>query len=199
MSIKSSDNTAYGPWTSVPTSPRLVQYDEASETKWYYPLIKPSATLNWNSYIYSYERNIGDTFGIALDNTKYVIPNKRVSAYDIPAGTYSPSVFENLIRSYISNNGSRTVSNNFNVEVNGQTYNVPFGRAIYYTYQYSGLARFVSFRGSQRGSIVFESGNSFSQNGVYCTYWNNTAYGNNTQGKTYYNYPIKLNVGIRFI
>ena len=177
------------PWTSAPPLPRLVYYYNG--TKWYYPLITKTGTLTWSGYIYSYDKSIGDTFGVALNNTKYVVPNKRVAAYDIAPGTYTPSAFENLIRSFISNNGSRTVKNSFSVEVNGQTYSVPAGRDIYYTYQYSGQARFVCFNGSPRGSKSFEQ--SFS-NGIYCTYWGY----DQTQGDRYYQYYIKVNTGISF-
>ena len=188
--LVSNNNKALWPWTSTPPLPRLVYYD--SGTKYYYPLIKPTSTLTtWNGYIYSYDRSVGDTFGIGLSNTKYVVPNKRVAAYDIAPGTYSPSTFENLIKSFISQNGSRRVNNSFSVVVNGQTYSVPAGRAIYYTYQYSGEARFVCFNGSPRGWISFEQ--SFSK-GIYCTYWSYA----DIQGDKYYQYNIKLNGGIKF-
>ena len=189
--LKSNNNKAVGPYTVRPPLPRLVYYD--SGTKYYYPLIKPASTLTWNGYIYSYDKSVGDTFGIGLSNTKYVVPNRRVAdvKYDIPAGTYSPSTFENLIKSFISQNGSRTVSNSFSVEVNGQTYSVPKYRSIYYTYQYSGQARFVCFNGSPRGYTSFEQ--SFS-NGIYCTYWSYSS----IQGDRYYQYYIKVNTGINF-
>ena len=191
VKLASNNNKALGPWTAVLTSPKLAYYDGIKRL--YYPLIKPTSTLTWNGYIYSYDKSVGDTFGIALDNTKYVVPNKRVPVnYDIPAGTYSPSTFENLIKSFISNNGSRTVKNSFSVTVNGQTYNVPAGRAIYYTYQYSGEARFVCFNGSPRGSKDFQS--NFSNYGVYCTYWSYSQ----IQGDQYYRYNIKVNTGINF-
>ena len=190
--LASNNNKALGPWTSVPFSPKLVYYYNG--TKWYYPLITPTSTLTWGGYKYSYDRSVGDTFGISLSNTKYVVPNKRVSAnYDIPAGTYSPSKFESLIGSFISNNGSRRVNNSFSVVVNGQTYSVSAGRAIYYTYQYSGDARFVCFNGSPRGSISFQD-STFSQYGVYCTYWSYSQ----QQGDNYYKYNIKVNTGIKF-
>ena len=124
--------------------------------------------------------------------TYYCAKSVTKESYDIPAGTYTPSAFENLIKSFISQNGSRTVSNSFSVEVNGQTYSVPAGRAIYYTYQYSGEARFVCFNGSQRGYTEFQS--SFYDKGVYCTYW---SYSQN-QGDRYYQYNIKVNTGISF-
>ena len=189
--LASNNNKAVGPYTVRPPLPRLVYYD--SNKKYYYPLIKPTSTLTWNGYIYSYDRSVGDTFGIGLSNTKYVVPNKRVAdvKYDIPAGTYSPSTFENLIKSFIAQNGSRIVYNSFSVEVNGQTYYVPSYRSIYYTYQYSGQARFVCFNGSPRGYTQFEQ--SFSE-GIYCTYWSYS----NTQGDRYYQYNIKVNTGINF-
>ena len=103
-------------------------------TKYYYPLIKQDSTLTWNGYVYSYDKSVGDTFGISLSNTKYVVPNKRVQAvtYDIPAWTYSPSTFKSLIDNYISpNNGSRKVSNSFTATVNNQTITVNANTTIY--------------------------------------------------------------------
>ena len=193
MGLASNNNKALGPWSSVPFSPKLAYY--CNGTKWYYPLILPTSILTWNGYKYSYDKSVGDTFGISLSNTKYVVPNKRVSAnYDIPAGTYSPSKFESLIGSFISNNGSRRVNNSFSVEVNGQTYSVSSGSSIYFTYQYSGQARFVCFNGSSRGWISFERPGAFAQYGVYCTYWRCSQ----QQGDQYYRYNIKVNTGIKF-
>ena len=192
--LKSNNNKALGPWTSVPFSPKLVYYYNG--TKWYYPLITQNATLTWGGYVYSYDRSVGDTFGIGLSGTKYVVPNKRVSAvtYDIPAGTYSPSNFDRIIQSFISRNGSRAVSNSFSVVVNGQTYSVSANSYIYYTYQYSGEARFVCFNGSPRGFTQFELPGSFAQYGIYCTHWSVSQ----QQGDGYYRYNIKVNTGIKF-
>ena len=194
--LASNNNKALEPWTSVPFSPKLVSY--CNGTKWYYPLITPTSVLTWGGYKYSYDRSVGDTFGIGLSNTKYVVPNKRVSAvnYDIPAGTYSPSRFESLIGNFISNNGSRRVNNSFSVVVNGQTYSVSSGSSIYFTYQYRGEARFVCFNGTDRGSTSFERPGAFAEYGVYCTYWINGSSG--SQGDRYYQYSIKVNGGIKF-
>ena len=188
--IVSNNNKAEGPFTQPITSPKLVFY--CNGKKWYYPLIKPTDSFRYSSWIFSYDRSVGDTFGISLSNTKYVVPNKRVAAnYDIPAGTYSPSKFEDLIRSFISNNGSRRVNNSFSVVVNGQTYSVSSGSSIYFTYQYGGKARFVCFNGANRGSAAFQVTFSY---GVYCTYWSYTSF----QGDRYYQYSIKVNGGIKF-
>ena len=190
--LASNNNKALGPFTQPITSPCLAYYDRG--TKLYYPLIRPTGSLTISGYVYSYDRSVGDTFGIGLSGTKYVVPNKRVAdvKYDIPAGTYSPSTFENLIKSFIAQNGSRIVYNSFSVEVNGQTYSVPAYRSIYYTVQYSGQARFVCFNGSPRGSTEFQD--SFYDKGVYCTYWGYSQ----IQGDKYYQYSIKVNTGINF-
>ena len=191
--LASNNNKAQGPFTSVPFSPKLVYYYNG--TKWYYPLIEPTSILTLGGYKYSYDRSVGDTFGISLSNTKYVVPNKRVDVnYDIPAGTYSPSRFESLIGNFISNNGSRRVNNSFSVEVNGQTYSVSSGSSIYFTYQYSGQARFVCFNGYPRGTTQFELPSAFAEYGVYCTYWRYSQ----QQGDRYYQYYIKVNTGIKF-
>ena len=192
--LASNNNKALGPWTSVPFSPKLGYYYNG--TKWYYPLITPTSILTWDGYKYSYDRSVGDTFGISLSNTKYVVPNKRVFAgnYDIPAGTYSPSRFESLIESFISKNGSRAVKNSFSVVVNGQTYNVSANSSIYYTYQYGGQATFVSFSGMPRGWVAFQVPGAFAEYGIYCTYWSYSS----IQGDRYYQYYIKLNGGIKF-
>ena len=76
--LASNNNKALGPFTSVPPLPRLVYYDRG--TKYYYPLITPNSTLTWNGYVYFYNKSVGDTFGIGLSNTKYVVPNVRVIA-----------------------------------------------------------------------------------------------------------------------
>ena len=101
-----------------------------------------------------------------------------------------------MIANYISTNGSRTVKNAFSVTVNGQTYNVPAGRAICYTSQYAGVAKFVTFSGNQRDSEDFEQ-KRFSTQGVYCVYWKkNGIYSG--QGDTYYNFNITVNTEIKF-
>ena len=193
--LVSNNNKGPGPFTKPVTSPSLGYYDNGE--KLYYPLIKPDGSFIYQPFIFSYDRSAGDTFGIGLSNTKYVVPNVRrpmASAYDIPAGTYSPSKFESLIGSFISNNGSRRVNNSFSVVVNGETYSVSSGSSIYFTYQYSGQARFVCFNGSPRGWIGFEQSGAFAEYGVYCTYWS----WSDNQGDQYYQYSIKVNGGIKF-
>lgn len=180
--------------TNKVTTPSLCYYKDGTK---YVPLITKTGTVIIGNYIYSYVSN-KPTLHTYYNNTEYVVPNdsKNVNI-DIPAGTYSPSTFKNLIANYISQNGSRTVKNSFSVIVNGQTYNVPAGRAICYTSQYAGTARFVTFSGKQRTSEQFEY-KQFSTQGVYCVYWQKNNTGASGQGDTYNNFNIQLTSGIKF-
>lgn len=206
--LKSNNNKALGPWASVPFLPKLGYYYNG--TKWYYPLIKPGSTLTWGDYIYSYDRSVGDTFGIGLSNTKYVVPNKRVAAqhYDIPAGTYSPSAFKNLITKFISNNGNRAVKNSFSVTVNKQTISMAPGDKIYYTTQGSSpwYARAVGFGEryfqvascvdkvgfTNYKSYIVETSNSNSNATGACAVSFNIAF------RYYASFNITVNTGISF-
>ena len=87
--LASNNNKAVGPYTVKPPLPRLVSY--YGGTKYYYPLIEPTSTLTWNGYIYSYDKSVGDTFGIALDNTKYVVPNARKVIFSAKNWAYAYS------------------------------------------------------------------------------------------------------------
>ena len=203
--LASNNNKAEGPFTQPVTSPSLVYYDNGR--KWYYPLIKPTNSFRFSNFIFSYDRSVGDTFGISLSNTKYVVPNKRVSAqnYDIPAGTYTPSTFQNLIKSFISNNGSRTVSNSFSVTVNGQTLSIEPGTRIWYVAQGSSpwYAKAVCFGVSYFLTASCQSGDGFS---TYKAYIVETSPSNSYTGSTCFNlvfryyasFNITVSTGIKF-
>ena len=198
--LASNNNKALGPWTSVPFSPKLVYYDNG--TKWYYPLITPTSILTWGGYKYSYDRSVGDTFGVGLSNTKYVVPNKRVSAqtYDIPAGTYSPSTFKSLIDNYISpNNGSRRVANSFKATVNGQTITVNANTIIFNENNessgWSVLTYGVNFSG-----LYLNAGNCFSS-GTASSFSRNKVYITQSRGISYFANYMHFNItvsGIKF-
>ena len=199
--LASNNNKALGPFTSVPFSPKLVYYYNG--TKWYYPLIEPTSILTWDGYKYSYDRSVGDTFGVGLSNTKYVVPNKRVSAvnYDIPAGTYSPSTFKNLIDKFIYTNGSRRVANSFIVTVNGQSVAVTRNLQIWNQNNessgWSVLTYGVNFSGEYlNAGNCFQAGvaNSFSRNKVYITQSRGISY-----FERYMYYNISIETGIKFI
>ena len=198
--LTSNNNKALGRSQKI-TSPSLVYYD--SDRKWYYPLIKPTGSFTWNGYIYSYDKSVGDTFGIAVDNTKYVVPNKRVPAqtYDIPAGTYSPSTFKSLIDNYISNNGSRIVSNSFTATVNDQTITVNANTTIYNVNNSSSGSKTLSYAVNFSGTYLTEGScfdanvaysNGFTKRKVYITYSKGIQYFNRYM---YYNITVS---GIKF-
>ena len=199
--LASKNNKALGPWASVPFLPKLAFHDSHGDV-WYYPLITPTSRLTWSGYVYSYDRSVGDTFGISLSNTKYVVPNKRVAAqnYDIPAGTYSPSTFKSLIDNYISQNGNRRVSNSFTASVNGQTITVKANTTIYNVNNSSSgsnhLAYGVNFSGSYMNAgnaFAVNTANSFINNKVYITQSKSIPYFNN-----YMYYNIYIGTGIKF-
>ena len=203
--LASNNNKAEGPFTQPVTSHSLVYF--VNGKKYYYPLIKPTDSFRFSNFIFSYDRSVGDTFGVALNNTKYVVPNKRVPAgnYDIPAGTYSPSTFQNLIKSFISNNGSRTVSNSFSVTVNGQTLSISPGTRIWYVTQGSSpwYAKAVCFGVSWFQVASCQSGNGFSTYKAYIvetspsnSYTSDICYNLIFQGYAYYN--ITISTGIKF-
>lgn len=184
------NTTLYGA-TNAPSSKYLAIYDGTQAH--YVPIVTSSGSVTIGSKAYSYISSRPSFAVYDGSQTLYLANAETTVEYDIPAGTYSPSVFETLIRSFISQNGSRTVANSFSVVVNGQTYYVPAGRAVCFTYQYGGQARFVSFNGSQRGGTAFQ--NSFSNYGIYCTYWVNSEF---SQGDNYRNFNIVVNTGIKF-
>ena len=199
--LASNNNKALGPFTSVPFSPKLVYYYNG--TKWYYPLITQNATLTWGGYVYSYDRSVGDTFGIGLSNTKYVVPNKRVAAstYDIPAGTYSPSTFKSLIDNYISpNNGSRRVANLFTATVNGQTITVRADTTIYNENNASSGSNHLSYGVNFSGRYM-EPGNAFAVN-TAVSFIDNKVYITESKGISYLAnykyYNIRIGTGIKF-
>ena len=199
--LASNNNKAEGPFTQPVTSPSLVYY--VNGRKWYYPLIKPTSTLTWGDYVYSYDRSVGDTFGIALNNTKYVVPNKRVAAinYDIPAGTYSPSTFKSLIDNYISpNNGSRKVLNSFNATVNGQTITVNANTTIYNENNESSGSSHLTYGVNFSGEYLYagdcfgiDTADSFTSKKVYITQSKGVPY-----FASYMYYNITISTGIKF-
>ena len=198
--LASNNNKAFGPSNQKLTSPSLAYY--YSGTKWYYPLITPTGSFTYQGYKYSYDRSVGDTFGISLSNTKYVVPNKRVSAqtYDIPAGTYSPSAFKSLIDKYIYTNGSRKVSNSFNVTVNGQTITVKANTAIW-SVNNSGSGSSVLSYGVNFSGSYMNAGNAFSSY-TASSFTGNKVYITQSRGIPYfagYMYcNITISTGIKF-
>ena len=159
-----------------------------------------------DNYYYKMD-NSSPTLCFRKNDTTYYcaksITTEAKIVYDIPAGTYTPSVFENLIKQYISINGSRKVSNDFTVTVNGQTVSVSSGSFIYYIDNSSSGS---TLRGicfgiynpedvAFSGAVALSSG--FTKYKTYITYRSTSAitayYFDN-----YANYNITVTTGINF-
>ena len=88
--LASNNNKAASlPFPPLPPLPRLVYYDGGK--KYYYPLVKPTINLTWDNLIFYYDKSAGDTFGVALDGTKYVVPNALKYAFSAKNWTYAYS------------------------------------------------------------------------------------------------------------
>ena len=104
----------------------------------------------------------GDSIVLSENITLYAIWEQLVS---IPAGTYSPGAFKNLISQFITKNGNRTVKNEFTATVNNQTITVPANAKIYYNTSYSGVEQ-IGFNSTSTGSL----GSSFETYKHYIIY-----------------------------
>lgn len=142
------------------------------------------------------------TIAFRKNNTTYYcgdLSRETKVSYDIPAGTYSPSAFETLIKKYISVNSYRTCSNAFTVTVNNQTVSVSANTKIYYSNNassgLSSIARVVSFSG---GTGTFNVGQANATSG-FSTYKMYTVNGGSIPyfGQ-YANYNITVTTGINF-
>lgn len=142
------------------------------------------------------------TIAFRKNNTTYYcgdLSREVIETYSIPAGTYSPSAFENLIKSYINVNSYRTCSNAFTVKVNNQTVSVASGTKVYYSNNassgLSSVARVVSFSGS---AGAFNAGQANATSG-FSTYKMYTVNGGSiSYFNQYANYNITVKVGINF-
>lgn len=176
----------------------------------YYPALRSDIdTISYNGKIYSYNSGFKTIFFKAPNGTIYRLPNAYTSNYDIPAGTYSPSTFNAMIQSFISNNGSRTVANSFSVKVNNQTISMTPGKKIYYTVNGSspqGYIRAVWFNpgfapsSGLAPSAAYNNGSSgFTSGRCYVVYNTGSGYWYpGTQFQNWANYSITVNTGINF-
>ena len=194
-------------WTGTPnkvTTPSLCYYQNNAIN--YLPLITKTGSVTINEKKWSYTADV-PTFHVIYNNTEYVVPNKSeaVMTYDIPAGTYDPATFEGMIKSFISQNGSRKVANDFSVTVNHQTLNLKSGNTIYYRVNgssYMGGVRAVWFNSLEEVSsappLHASTGSGFAEVKAYVVYLKdvNTEYTNIF--KFYSNFRITVTTGIKF-
>lgn len=159
---------------------------------------------NMGSYTnrYYYNSHNPSIHAVASDNSICNAYNavSTISNVSIPAGTYTPSAFENLISQYISANGSRNCVNAFTAKVNGITYNVSAGQAIKYcTTNTAGSGtnstlRIVTFNG--RTYAQAQDANRLYFEGTYVVYASN--FSGHAQFSAYANYSITIGTGIIF-
>lgn len=149
------------------------------------------------------------------DTTYYCAKSITSEAkYNIPAGTYTPSAFEALIKNYISANTFRKVSNAFTVKVNNQTVSVSSGSHIYYRVSSSspnGYVRSVAFDNTsgyapdadgqlRAPCLTCNSSSGFTSFKTYVTYVVTStgfSYGN-TMFQGYAGFNITVTTGINF-
>lgn len=176
------------------TTPSLC-YRQSGNAR-YAPLLT-SRSQTIGSYTYS---AASPTVCCRYNNTTYYTAKSRSANYNIPAGTYTPSAFENLISQYISANGSRNCVNAFTAKVNGITYNVSAGQAIKYcTTNTAGSGtnstlRIVTFNGLTYAQA--QDANRLYFGGTYVVYASN--FSGYAQFSAYANYSITIGTGIIF-
>ena len=181
LAFRHSGNTYYVP--AMSTQGTKVFGGTFNGESWYYDTSSPTIAFRKNGKTY------------------YCSKSLTTESYDIPAGVYSPSAFKNLIDNYISQNGSRRVSNSFTATVNGQTITVNANTTIYNENNessgWSVLTYGVNFSGSYlNAGNCFNSStaHSFSRNKVYITQSKGISYFDN-----YMHYYISVETGIKFI
>ena len=84
-----NNKAALLPFPSLPPEHKLAYYYGGK--KYYLPLVKPTINLTWNNLIFYYDKSAGDTFGVALDGTKYVVPNALKYGFSATNWTYAYS------------------------------------------------------------------------------------------------------------
>ena len=89
-------------------------------------------------YNYNYAHNTTQVIKVRVNGTTYTgIGGLYESSYAIPAGTYTPQVFRNMILSFIARGSgtTRAVDRATSVTVNNQTVSLAKGALVRYQYQ----------------------------------------------------------------
>ena len=150
-------------------------------SSWYYDTSSPTIAFRKNGRTY------------------YCSKSLTTENYDIPAGTYSPSTFKSLIDNYISQNGSRRVSNSFTATVNGQTITVNANTTIYNVNNSSSGSSVLSYCVNFSGTYLSEG--SCFQSGVASSFTSNKVYITQSKGIPYFDNYMYYNItvsGIKF-
>lgn len=147
--------------------------------RWYYDTSSPTIAFRKNGKTY-------------YCNKSFI--TEQAISYDIPAGTYTPSTFLNMISNYITKGGSRTCKNSFTVLVRNQPVGVPAGTTIYYTDPYPNRSsRWNTIGFGTNTTQLFKIVTSFATYKSYIVYSQN-----NEESGNYSNYSITVVTGINF-
>lgn len=181
-------------YTSRVTTPSLCFLNE--NTSYYVPLLKNGTSTTIGGYEYSVS---GKTICCRYNNKTYKAATTRTTAYDIPAGTYTPSAFKDLIYNFLPYAGaSRTVASAVTATVNGQSVTLGANGTIYRSSVSSGsqtdYAQLIGF--GTNGSTL---GGAFSQQINFTTYHQYCVHSTKPVPlyQTYENYSITV-TGIKF-
>lgn len=171
----------------------LTMYNSSGVRQGFYPLGKTdSGDAQFQIYTQitsSYIRVVKGTKN-AYPKSKLYINVEYTKQNSIPAGTYTPEAFKNLITEFISINGTRTVAQSLKATVNGQSITIPANSTIYYTSDYSGTLEVVGFGDISTNHL--DIAQSFTNSKTYCVFCNpNTSSAQNYLDK-YKNYPITV-------
>ena len=180
LAFRYNGNTYYVP--AMSTQGTKVLGGTFNGSSWYYDTSSPTIAFRKNGKTY------------------YCSKSLTTESYDIPAGTYSPSTFKSLIDNYISQNGSRRVSNSFKVTVNGQTITVNANTTIYNENNASSGSSVLSYGVNFSGRYM-DAGSAFSS-GTANSFRNNKVYITQSKGIPYFAsymyYNITISPGINF-
>lgn len=151
-------------------------------------------------------------FEVRYNGKNYYLPQfvtKTNLNVDIPAGTYTPSAFYNLITKYISSPISspggtmnrRQVQNAFTVTVNGKTCSVPAGRYIMLRNVGSShpFGFVVTIFGGINTHANYNEVKNFSTYGMYGTATNIAPSAGISMWNNFSNYSITIATGIKFV
>ena len=171
----------------------LTMYNSSGVRQGFYPLGKTDS----GDAQYQIYTMITPTYIRVVKGTKNTYPKAKLfinveytKQNSIPAGTYSPEAFKNLITNFISINGTRTVAQSFKATVNGQSITIPANSTIYYKSDYSGTLEVVGFGDITTNPVYIAQ--SFSTSKTYCVFCNPSTTSAQNYLNKYNDYPITV-------
>lgn len=179
-------------YTTRQTTPSICY--RQSGTTYYVPLLENGTSAIIDGYMYSVS---GKTICCRYSNKTYKAATNRTAAYDIPAGTYSPSAFKTLIDNFLPSESMRQVASAVTATVNGQSTTLSANGIMYRTWVSSGstsnYANLIGF-GTYGKNLSYYQQINFTDYHQYCIYStvHNVFYIN------YENYSITV-TGIKFV